>query len=164
MNEKPQNQRVQSRLRIVQWAAWIDLILLVALLASAFTNQRNFVHVLGPLHGINFLLLVVIVATPALDGLWGWWFPLAVFFTGGAPGALVGEWIIKRRIKSSSADNGLDHFDQHPRSDNPLRLSWWQDVMRVCDRRVDQRQPQGIVATRVLSNNADQSNNNEEHV
>ncbi len=102
MNEKSQNQRVQSRLRIVQWAAWIDLILLIALLASAFSNQRNFVHVLGPLHGINFLLLVVIVATPALDGLWGWWFPLAVFFTGGAPGALVGEWIIKRRIKSSS--------------------------------------------------------------
>lgn len=136
MNEQqPQNQRVQSRLRIVQWAAWVDLILLIALLVSAFSKQRDFVHVLGPLHGINFLLLVVIVGTAALDGLWSWWFPLAVFFTGGAPGALIGEWIIKRRInKSSSTDNGLARFDQHP-----LRF----------------------VATRVPSNNANQSNDNE---
>jgi hypothetical protein len=101
MNEQ---LRVQNRLRIVQWAAWIDLILLVALLTSSFSGQRDFVHVLGPLHGINFLLLVVIVGTAALDGMWGWWFPLVVFFTGGAPGALIGEWILKRRIKSSSSD------------------------------------------------------------
>ncbi len=115
MNEKLQSKRIQSRLRIVQWAAWIDLILLIALLASAFSNQRNFVHVLGPLHGINFLLLVVIVATPALDGLWSWWFPLAVFFTGGAPGALVGEWIIKRRLKSSSVD-----YNEHTLSEGEV--------------------------------------------
>ncbi len=103
-----QMERVRRKLRIVQWAAWIDLILLVALIASSLSKQRDFVHVLGPLHGINFLLLVVIVATAALDGLWGWWFPVAILLTGGAPGALVGEWIIKRGIASQigSRDSG----------------------------------------------------------
>lgn len=100
MNEQQQGERVLRRLRIVQWAAWIDLILLVALLASSFSKQRDFVHVLGPLHGINFLLLIAIVGTAALDGLWGLWFPLVVLLTAGAPGALIGEWIIKRRIQS----------------------------------------------------------------
>lgn len=100
MNEKQQGERVRRRLRIVQWAAWVDLILLVALLASSFSKQRDFVHVLGPLHGINFLLLIAIVGTAALDGLWGWWFPLLVLLTAGAPGALIGEWVIKRRIRS----------------------------------------------------------------
>ena len=106
MMQNKQNERVLRRLRIVQWAAWIDLILLVTLITAALSKQSNFVHVLGPLHGINFLLLVAIVATPALDGLWGWWFPIAVIFTAGAPGALIGEWIIKRRITSQS--NGRD--------------------------------------------------------
>lgn len=98
MSQQQHNVRVQQRLRIVQWVAWIDLILLVTLLTAALSQRHDFVQVLGPLHGINFLLLVVIVAMGALDGLWIWWFPVAVLFTGGAPGALVGEWLIKRRI------------------------------------------------------------------
>jgi hypothetical protein len=59
------------------------------------------VHFLGPLHGINYLLLLVIVAVAALDGLWGWWFPLAVLLTAGPPGAFIGEWIMHRRLSAS---------------------------------------------------------------
>lgn len=117
MNQRQQSERVQRRLRIIQWAAWVDLILLIALLASSFSQQRDLVHVLGPLHGINFLLLVAIVTTAALDGLWSWWFPLVVFFTGGAPGALVGEWIIKRRLKSSPVDSNEHTFSGGERAD-----------------------------------------------
>ncbi len=53
MNREHQSERVKRRLRVVQWAAWIDLILLVALLTSTFSKQRDFVHVLGPLHGMT---------------------------------------------------------------------------------------------------------------
>ena len=89
--------RIRQRLRVVQVVALIDLVLLAMLVTAAVTRQQNIVHILGPLHGINFLLLLVIVATAALDGLWGWWFPLLVLFTAGPPGAFIGEWLILRR-------------------------------------------------------------------
>lgn len=104
-----QRDHIQRRLRIIQWAAWIDLILLIVLLTAAFTHQQNAVHILGPLHGINFLLLAVLVATGALDGLWSWWFPAAILFTAGAPGALVGEWILKRRITAQTSVQEEEH-------------------------------------------------------
>ena len=89
--------RIRQRLRVVQVVALIDLVLLAMLVTAAVTRQQNIVRILGPLHGINFLLLLVIVATAALDGLWGWWFPLLVLFTAGPPGAFIGEWLILRR-------------------------------------------------------------------
>lgn len=91
-------QRIRKRLRIVQVVALIDLVLLVTLVTAAVTRQQNIVHVLGPIHGINYLLLVVIVGTAALDSLWGWWFPLLVLVTGGPPGAFIGKWLLRRRI------------------------------------------------------------------
>lgn len=92
------SERIRKRLRIVQLVALVDFVLLATLVSAALTRQQNIVHVLGPLHGINFLLLLVIVGTAALDGLWGWWFPALVLVTAGPPGAFVGEWIIRRRI------------------------------------------------------------------
>ena len=47
-------------------------VLLVALVASSLSGNRQSVGVLGPLHGGNFFLLLVIAATAAADGLWGW--------------------------------------------------------------------------------------------
>lgn len=90
--------RMRQRLRVVQIVALIDLVLLATLITAAVTRQQNIVHILGPIHGINYLLLVVIVSTAALDGLWGWWFPLLVLFTAGPPGAFIGEWLLRRRI------------------------------------------------------------------
>ena len=89
--------RIRKRLRVVQIVALIDLVLLAMLVTAAVTRQQNIVHILGPIHGINYLLLLVIVSTAALDGLWGWWFPLLVLFTAGPPGAFIGEWLILRR-------------------------------------------------------------------
>ena len=91
-------ERIRKRLRIVQVVALIDFVLLVALVSAALTKQHNIVQVLGPLHGINFLLLLVMVGTAAIDGLWGWWFPALVLVTAGPPGAFIGEWLILRRI------------------------------------------------------------------
>ncbi len=102
-----QQERVQKRLKIVQWAALVDLVLLVVLVASAITGQRDLVHVLGPIHGINFLLLIVIAGVAVLDGLWGWWFPLLIFFTAGPPGAFIGEWIVGKHLKEQANRQSL---------------------------------------------------------
>jgi hypothetical protein len=103
MTSTQPTERVYRRLRIVRVAAFVDLVLLLALVSAALTGQRELVHILGPLHGINYLLLLAIVGTAAIDGIWGWWFPIAILLTAGPPGAFVGEWIIHRRIREQNA-------------------------------------------------------------
>jgi hypothetical protein len=103
MTLMPQGGQIRRRLRNVRLVALIDLVLLVALVASALTGQKELVHVLGPLHGINFLLLLVLVGTAALDGVWGWWYPLAVLLTAGPLGAFLGEVVIARRLRAQNA-------------------------------------------------------------
>ncbi|GHO56987.1 DUF3817 domain-containing protein [Ktedonobacter robiniae] len=103
MTSIQQTKHIRRRLRIVRVFALIDLVLLLALVSAALTGQREMVQILGPLHGINFLLLLVIVGVGAIDGVWEWWFPVAVLLTAGPPGALVGEWIINRRVRTQKA-------------------------------------------------------------
>ena len=91
-------QRTRRRLQIVRWVALADALLLVTLVTASIMDNREWVSVLGPLHGGNFMLLLTIVGVGAVDKLWSWWFPVGVFFTGGPLGALIGEWIISRRL------------------------------------------------------------------
>jgi hypothetical protein len=98
MHEQPPSHSAVLRLvRLVRWIALADLVLLIALVASSLSGNREFVRVLGPLHGGNFLALLAITATAAVDGLWRWWFPALILVTGGPVGAFVGEWLIVRR-------------------------------------------------------------------
>jgi len=64
---------------------------------SALAGTRSLVHILGPLHGVNFLILLVTAGTAALDGLWGWWFPALILVTAGPIGTFIGERVIIRR-------------------------------------------------------------------
>lgn len=96
--------RVRRRLRIVRWVALADLVLLIALVTASRLGNRELVGILGPIHGGNFLLLLVIAATAAADGLWSWWFPAGILFSGGPPGALVGEWLIGRRLAGTTGE------------------------------------------------------------
>ncbi len=98
--------RVRRRLQIVRGVALLDLALLIALVTSSLTGRRDLVHILGPLHGANFLLLLAVAATAALDSLWGWWFPAVILLTAGPPGALVGERLIARRIARTAMSDG----------------------------------------------------------
>src|SRR5581483_5520144 len=99
-------EHISRRLRIVRLVALVDLVLLLALVSAALAGKREIVHILGPLHGINFLLLLVIVGVAAIDGVWGWWFPVVILLTAGPPGAFIGEWIIHRRMRGQ---NGMTH-------------------------------------------------------
>lgn len=102
MTSISKTNRTIRRLRIVRLVALVDLVLLIALVSAALTGQKEVVHIIGPLHGINFLLLLVIVGTAALDGIWGWWFPIVILLTAGPPGAFLGEWLIHRRVRAQN--------------------------------------------------------------
>lgn len=97
-SSSPTPTAISRRLRLVRWAALADLLLLIALVSSSLSGRRDLVSVLGPVHGGNFLLLVALVYTGAADRLWGWWFLAATFFSGGPPGAFIGERVIVRRL------------------------------------------------------------------
>jgi hypothetical protein len=107
MIDMPRADRVLRRLRVVRWVAFADLVLLVALVSCSLSGARDLVRILGPLHGGNFLLLLTVVGTAAADGLWSWWFPAAVFLTGGPVGALVGEWMIRRQVAGNQGGESL---------------------------------------------------------
>jgi hypothetical protein len=94
-----QTDKIKRRLNIVRWVAIPDLILLVALVTASRTGNRELVSILGPIHGINFLLLIMVVALGTVDKLWKWWFPAITFFTGGPIGAFIGEVILSRQLK-----------------------------------------------------------------
>ncbi len=104
MMATPGTAQIRRHLRVVRLIALLDLVLLLALVVAAITGQRALVRVLGPVHGINFLFLLTVAATAALDGLWGWWFPTAIFLTGGPLGALIGERAVARRLASAQGE------------------------------------------------------------
>jgi hypothetical protein len=91
-------ERARRRLSIVRWFALLDLLLLGILTAASFAGNRELVGIIGPIHGGNFVLLLVLVGTAAADGLWSWWFPAGVLLTGGPIGALIGERLVSRRL------------------------------------------------------------------
>jgi hypothetical protein len=76
----------------------LDAILLVPLVIAAILDERGVVSILGPLHGVGFVILVGVVAYGALRRFWGWWFPALVVVTLGPPGSIVGELRLRRRL------------------------------------------------------------------
>lgn len=77
----------------------IDALLLVALLYVAVVDRSDAaVHVLGPIHGVGYLLLLGLTARGAMDDQWGWWFPGLVLVTGGPLGSIAGEIVLRKRL------------------------------------------------------------------
>lgn len=80
-----------------------DALLLVVLVYFAFVDRSDAaVHVLGPIHGVGYLLLLGLTARGAFDEQWGWWFPGLVLVTGGPVGSLAGEVVLRRRLSDPS--------------------------------------------------------------
>ncbi|MDQ3851078.1 MAG: DUF3817 domain-containing protein [Actinomycetota bacterium] len=88
-------RRALMRVRVV---AILDAALLVPLVVAALSDAENVVHVLGPVHGVGFLLLVGLTARGAVERWWGWWFPTLVVVTLGPPGSLIGDIRIRRAL------------------------------------------------------------------
>ena len=76
-----------------------DALLLVVLVYVAFIDRSDAaVSVLGPIHGVGFLILLFLTVSGAGAKRWGWWFPAIVLVTGGPLGSIVGDVILRRRI------------------------------------------------------------------
>ena len=58
---------------------------------------------IGPIHGLGFLVELNLVARGAALGRWGWWYPAVTLFTGGPPGALLGHNRARRQALERTA-------------------------------------------------------------
>jgi hypothetical protein len=72
--------------------------LLVPLVIAGLTDAEGVVGILGPLHGVGFLILLYLTVAGAGRSLWGWWFPAIVVVTLGPPGSLIGDVRIRREL------------------------------------------------------------------
>jgi len=69
MMTPPTDAQIRRHLRAVRLIALLDLALLLALVLASLAGQRTLVRTLGPVHGVNFLFLLTVAATVALDGM-----------------------------------------------------------------------------------------------
>ena len=95
--------RARKMLRWVAIAAAVDFLLLVPLVIASVSNAEDAVHVLGPIHGIGFLIQLYLTVRGAGERMWGWWFPAIVVVTGGPPGALIGHIVVTRQLNELRA-------------------------------------------------------------
>ena len=86
------------RLDVIRWVAILDFLLLVPLVIAALRDADGVVSVLGPIHGVGFLVLAGLCLRGWSEGRWGLWFPAIVVATLGPPGSLVGERRIRREL------------------------------------------------------------------
>ena len=89
---------LRSRLDLIRIVAIVDGTLLLVLIAAAVTDSESVVSVLGPIHGIGYLILLFLCIRGAAEELWGWWFPALVVVTLGPPGSLIGDIRIRRTL------------------------------------------------------------------
>jgi hypothetical protein len=92
-------------LNIIAGVAVLDVLLLIPLVWASrwLADKENVVHVLGPIHGFFFVVLVFLCIYGCVQRWWGWWFPIVVVITGGAIGSLIGDWVIRKQLKEKSA-------------------------------------------------------------
>ena len=92
--------RTLDKLQLIRIVAIVDFVLLVPLVVAAIRHAEAVVDVLGPIHGVGFLLLVFLCVRGVVEDRWGWWFPAIVVVTLGPPGSLIGERRIRRELES----------------------------------------------------------------
>ena len=87
------------QLNIVLVVAVLDALLLVPLVYGFATHSEVHKEILGPIHGIGFLILVFLTGRGAVEKLWGWWFPAIVVVSGGPPGSIIGDLIVRSKLR-----------------------------------------------------------------
>ena len=96
-------EQTRKLLRWVAIAAALDFLLLVPLVAASLSDNDELISVLGPIHGIGFLIQLFLTIRGAGERLWGWWFPAIVVVTLGPPGALIGHLKVSRELRAQPA-------------------------------------------------------------
>ena len=91
--------RIKRQLNLVLVVAILDALLLVPLVYGFITDSEVHKEILGPIHGVGFLLLLYLTGKGAIENAWGWWFPAIVVVTGGPPGSIVGDLIVRARMR-----------------------------------------------------------------
>lgn len=94
-----ETERTLRQLRLIRLVAILDFILLVPLVIAALSHADGVVNVLGPVHGVGFLVLLFLCVRGVGQDRWGWWFPTIVVATLGPPGSLIGERRIRRGLE-----------------------------------------------------------------
>jgi len=89
------------RLNVIRVVAILDFLLLVPLVVAAVAHSEGVIDVLGPAHGIGFVILLALCGHGAVQERWGWWFPALVVVTLGPPGSLIGDVRIRRQLDAS---------------------------------------------------------------
>lgn len=102
-----------QQLRLIRLVAIVDFILLLPLVIAALTHAEGVVNVLGPVHGVGFLLLLFLCVRGLGQDRWGWWFPAIVVVTLGPPGSLIGERRIRHGLKGRGPADGSEEGDRH---------------------------------------------------
>lgn len=112
-SQPPRHKRPQrGLLNAVLVVGVLDALLLLVLLYVAFVDRSDAaVSVLGPIHGVGYLLLLGMTARGAFDDQWGWWFPGLVLITGGPIGSFVGEIVLRPRLREGRADGAAEVRD-----------------------------------------------------
>ena len=94
----PEAAAIRKQLDRVRVVAIADALLLIPLVYCALTEREGVVNVLGPIHGLGFVLLMYLTARGAGEGRWGWWFPAVTLVTAGPPGSIIGEIKLRRDL------------------------------------------------------------------
>jgi len=100
------NVREIRFLNIIAAVAILDFVLLIPLVwaSSYWMDKHEVVSILGPIHGLFFVILVGLCAYGSVQRWWGWWFPLITVVTGGAIGSLIGDWIVRKKLKEETVN------------------------------------------------------------
>jgi integral membrane protein len=97
--QSPSAASQRRALNVVLTVGITDALLLVVLMYFAFVDRSDAaVSILGPVHGIGFLILLYLTVTGASGKRWGWWFPGIVLVTGGPLGSIIGDIVLRRRL------------------------------------------------------------------
>jgi integral membrane protein len=94
----PSVAAIRRQLNIILPVAIIDGLLLIPLLIAAVTDAEDAVSILGPIHGVGFIILVGLTVQGVMKQMWGWWFPAVVIVTTGPPGSIVGDIVLRRQL------------------------------------------------------------------
>ncbi len=96
-----ERDKTLKQLNVIAIVAVLDALLLAPLIWASLTEREGLVSILGPVHGFGFLALLGLVYYGVRMKRWGWWFPALVVVTLGPLGSLIGDAIVRRRLRPS---------------------------------------------------------------